>query len=74
MLEALLFAAGVTTAAANVQAKPEAAPSVELLEFVADWSEPEAHQILDTHNANSSLPALDKPVAHSKQSESRNER
>lgn len=75
MLEVLLFAAGVSTAAANPQAKPTvAAPSAELLEFIADWSEPEARQILDPKYAEAPLPSLEHASSPSKKRESRNER
>ncbi|WP_161554198.1 hypothetical protein [Stenotrophobium rhamnosiphilum] len=71
MLEALLFAAAVSTAAANQQAKPPAAPSPELLEFIADWTEPEARQILDTQHAKAPLPSLGQTTAPTKNRELR---
>lgn len=74
MLEALLFAAGVTIAAANPQAQPPAAPSAELLEFIAEWTEPEARQILDTKHAQAALPSLEHTAPSPKTRESRHER
>lgn len=74
MLEALLFAAGVTTAAAKPQAKPAAAPTAELLEFIADWSEQEAHQILDPKHAEAPLPSLERTNPLPKERENRDER
>lgn len=74
MLEALLFAAGISVAAANPQAQPPAVPSSELLEFIADWPEPEAHQILDVKRAKAPLPSLEhSPAKTRKVRESRNE-
>ncbi|MES2490467.1 MAG: hypothetical protein V4607_11815 [Pseudomonadota bacterium] len=73
MLEALLFAAAVTTAAANLQAKPPAAPSAELLEFIADWTELEARQILDAQHAKAPLPSLGQATASNNKQESRRE-
>jgi hypothetical protein len=74
MLEALLLAAGISTAVANPQAKPDVAPSAELLEFIADWSEPEARQILDPKHAQAPLPTLEHATPPSKKPETRNER
>lgn len=76
MLEALLFAAGVTSAAANPQAQASAAPppSAELLEFIADWTEPEARQILDTQHAKAPLPTLAPTTPAPKTREPRHER
>lgn len=74
MLEALLFAAGVTASAANSQAQPAAAPSAELLEFIADWTEPEARQILDTQHAKATLPSLAQTPKPSPTREIRHER
>jgi len=74
MLEALLFAAAVNTAAANPQAKPPATPSTELLEFIADWTEPEARQILDTQHAKAPLPSLEEATVPTKKREHRYER
>ncbi len=73
MLEALLFAAGVSTAAANPQAQPSVAPTPELLEFIADWSEPEARQILDPKHAQNPLPSLEHTTPSPKKREFRNE-
>lgn len=74
MLEALLFAAGVSTAAAKPQAKPAAAPTPELLEFIADWSEQEARQILDPKYAEAPLPSLEHATPPPKKRETRDER
>lgn len=74
MLEALLFVAGVSTAAAKPQAKPAAAPTAELLEFIADWSEQEAHQILDPKYAEAPLPSLGQATPPTQKREPRNER
>lgn len=73
MLEALLFAVGVSTAAANPQAPSSVAPTAELLEFIADWSEPEARQILDAKHAQASLPSLEHTTPPPKKRELRNE-
>lgn len=74
MLEALLFAAAVNTVAANPQAEPPAKPSAELLEFIADWTEPEARQILDPQHAKAPLPSLGPATAPIKKQEPRHER
>lgn len=75
MLEVLLFAAGVTSAAANPQAQASAAPpSAELLEFIADWTEPEARQILDPQHAKAPLPTLAPTTPAPKAREPRHER
>jgi hypothetical protein len=74
VLEALLLAAGVSTAAANPQAKPAPAPTAELLEFIADWSEPEARLILDPKHAQAPLPSLDHATPPPKKRETRHER
>lgn len=74
MLEALLFAAGVSSAAAKPQAKPAVAPTAELLEFIADWSEPEAHQILDPKYAEAPLPSLGHAAPPPGKREARDER
>jgi hypothetical protein len=59
MLDVLLFAAGVAHAAVNPQTQRDAVPpSAELLEFIADWTEPEARQILDRQHAEAPLPSL----------------
>jgi hypothetical protein len=61
MLEALIFAAGIATASPARQEKVAAAPAAELLEFIADWPEAEAHQFLDAPNdAATPLPSLDR--------------
>jgi hypothetical protein len=75
MLEALLFAAGVSTTATNPQAKQAVAtPTVELLEFIADWSEPEARQLLDPKYAEAPLPSLEHTRSPSKKREPVHER
>jgi hypothetical protein len=74
VLDALLFAAGVATAAANPQATPATAPSTELLEFIADWTESEARQILDPKYAQAPLPSLEHATPPPKKREPRNER
>ncbi len=74
MLEALLFAAGVSTAAASPQARQAVTPTVELLEFIADWSEPEARLILDPKYAEAPLPSLGHATPPSQKREPRNER
>ena len=57
MLEALICAAGV--AMASAPGKPAATPPAELLEFLADWHDDEAHQFLDARKrAGKPLPAL----------------
>lgn len=74
MLEALLFAAGVSTAAAKPQAGPNAAPTTELLEFIADWPEPEARLILDPKYAEAPLPSLGHATPPPQKREPRHER
>ena len=59
MLEALLLAAGISAAAAKPHPQPPVAPSAELLEFIADWTEPEARLILDAEHAQAPLPSLE---------------
>ncbi|MGH8455940.1 MAG: hypothetical protein ACRETW_03340 [Stenotrophobium sp.] len=61
MLEVLIFAVAVTAAtpAPQKQQRTAQAPAAELLEFIGDWSEDEAHQFLDTRNKGEKpLPAL----------------
>jgi hypothetical protein len=61
MLEALIFAAGIAATPPARQEKTAAAPAAELLEFIADWPEAEAHQFLDARNdAATPLPSLDR--------------
>lgn len=58
MLEALICAAGMALSAPDIK-KSAAQPPAELLEFLADWREDEAHQFLDARErGDKPLPAL----------------
>ena len=50
MLEALLCAAGLTVLANTAKQAPISPPPAELLEFLADWHDDEAHVLLDARN------------------------